>query len=101
MEQDHRGEAPDRHNPDAVGGDHQAPAIPAVGGNAGQDAEEWIGHDPRERDGADLRRRMRHRQHEERVRDRRRLRSDARKQLPGLEQQKVPIAPKRNPAHRR
>lgn len=53
----------------------------------------------RERDEAGMRRRADHREHEQRVGDRRRVRPDRRQQLPRLEQREVAIPVQANAAH--
>jgi hypothetical protein len=68
-----RGREPgDRERPHAVGRDHHQLAVVAVGRDPREQAEERERHNPRERDEAGLRRRLRQRQHEQRVGDRRR-----------------------------
>ena len=78
-----------------VGHDHHPLAVEAVGGDAGGEAEEGPRHETREADDAGLRRRVRDREHEQRIRDRRRLGADRRERLPDLEQDEVAVAAER------
>src|SRR5215216_5358444 len=76
--QDGGGEAADREHADAVGGDHQPPAVPAVGHHAGGQREQRQGQG---------------------VGDHRRLRAHLRQQLPGLEEQEVAVPPEGDRGH--
>jgi hypothetical protein len=71
------GEAADRKDTDAVGPDHQPPAIPAIRRNPGRQREERQRKHPSEGHGAGRGRRAGHGEHEQRVRDRCRLRPEA------------------------
>ena len=102
----------DRHDGDVVDGDRDESAETATmrttsaatmirlrlsrsATTPATNAEERPGHDAREADDARLRRRVRHREHEERIRDRGRLGADRRERLPALEQDEVAIAAER------
>ena len=68
VEQDRGDEASDRHDAHAVGRDHHVLAVPAIRRYARRQAEERVGNQPRETDEARSGRRVRHREHEPRVR---------------------------------
>jgi len=95
---DRRRERGHRHEPEDVGGDHQGPAVPAVGDEARGQSEHGARGEACETDDPGLCRRPREGEHEERVGDRRNLRSRLREQLPQLQEQEVPVAPKRREA---
>ncbi len=73
-----------RKHAHAVGEDHQAPPVPAVGRKPCGQCEDRPGHASRKGDYACLRGRVGDREHEQRICDRRRLRPCARQQLPRL-----------------
>jgi hypothetical protein len=64
VEQDRRGEAADREDPDAIGRDHQPLAVVAVGRSTGGQCEQGNRERAGEGDDAGLRRRLGHREHE-------------------------------------
>ena len=84
-----------RADADEVGDDHHALAVNAVDGDAGEEAEERPREDAREADDARLDRRMRHREHEQRIGDPGRLGADRRERLPDLEQDEVAVLAER------
>ena len=98
---DRHDQDPDREHADGVGPDHQPPAVPAVGDHTGRQRQHRRGQRAGERHNPRLGRRPRQGQHEQRVGDQPRLGPDARQQLPGLQQQEVPVAPQRSRAHTR
>jgi hypothetical protein len=97
--EDRNCETPDREDADAVG-----PRSSATCGSSGQPqrlraAPTAPGRAFERRPPPCLRRRAGDGEHEQRVRDRRRLRPEAGKQLPGLEQHEVAVSTQRNRAH--
>ena len=99
MVQDRRSEAADREHTNAVGHDHQPLAVPMVGGQAGGESKQRRGKDPRERDDSCLCRGPGHRQYEQRVGDRARLRAGVREQLPSLKQHEFAVTAQGNRDH--
>ena len=93
VEQDQGRERRDRHRADAVGGDHDPLAVPAVDRDAREQPEDGVRKEPGEADEAGLGRRVRHREHEQRIRDRGHLRPDRREQPPGQQQHEVAVPP--------
>ena len=73
----------------------EPPAVEAVGRDAGREPEQRRCPEPGEGDEPGLGGRARHREHEQRVGDRGRLRPGARQELAGLEEDEVPVAPQR------
>ena len=82
-----------------VRNDHQQLAAEAVGRDAREQAEEPERHETREADETGPGRRVREREDEQRVRDRRRLRTRCGEQLSGLKQDEVAVAPERRRPH--
>ena len=82
VEEDRRGQSRDRDRSHAIGRDHQPLAVPAVGRDACGQAEDGVREEPGEADDPGLGRRVRDREHEERVRDRGHLRPERREQPP-------------------
>ena len=91
--EDRCGQHRDRRGAHGVRGDHQVLAVPPVGGDAGEQPEQPERRQSRERDEPRLRRRVRQREHQQRVRNRRRLRTGGREELPRLQQDEVAVAP--------
>ena len=83
---------------DDVGDDHHPLAVKAVDGGACEEAEERPREDAREADDARLDRRVRHREHEQRIGDPGRLGADRRERLPDLEQDEVAVLAEREQA---
>ena len=101
VERDRGGQAADRQEADEVGADHDRLAVPAVGRDAGDEGEHRGRQHPRERGDAGLDGRAGDGEHQQRVRDRRRLGARAGQQPPGLEQLEVPVARERERGHPR
>jgi hypothetical protein len=99
VEQNRRGEPANRENPDAVGRDHQPFAVPPVSRKAGGQRKQSRGERARKGDDACLRRRAGHRDHEQWVGNRGRLRARVGGQLPDLKQHEVAVSAQRNREH--
>jgi len=99
--QDRGGERRDRNRLHDVGGEHHALAVPAVRGNAREQAEHRRREKIREADDPGLRRRVGEREHEQRIGNRSRLRPGRREQLAGLQQDEVPVTAERDLGHSR
>ena len=95
IDQDRRGQARDRQRADPVGRDHQALAVPAIGRDPCRQAEDGVRNEPGESDEPGLGRGVGHREHEQRIRDRRHLRPQRREQPPAQQQHEVSVSPQR------
>ena len=101
VEGNRRREASHGEHAHAVGEDHQAPAVPAIGREPRGQREDRPGQASRKGDDARFRRRVGDREHEQRIRDRGRLCSGARQQLSRLQEHEVAIASQRDRGHER
>ena len=92
VEQHECAERADRDGPDGVRGDHEPPAVEAVGGEAGGECENGHCEQPEECDDPGLRGRAGERENQQRVRDRGHLRAGARQQQTALQVDEVAVA---------
>ena len=97
---DRRDQAPEREGAHDVRHDHHPLAVPAIRDQAGGKDEQRVREDPGEGDEARLGRRVRHREHEQRVRDDGGLVPQRGEQLARLEQDEVAVLAERRCAHR-
>ena len=97
---DRRDQAPERERAHDVRHDHHPLAVPAIRDQPGGKDEQRVREDPREGDETRLGRRVRHREHEQRVRDDGGLVPQRGEQLSRLEQDEVAVLAERRCAHR-